>query len=130
MLYVESEGGEQARVLLDVNALDPSGLLALAWYEPSPDGRYVAFGTYRPGDKQAVAQILETASEWLADEIDGRVGAVDWLDDGRQFVVRRLSEPANPYSGQITLAPRRPPPESRSGPPRLHSVSPHLFYAG
>src|SRR5690606_28204215 len=29
----------EARVLLDVNALDPSGLLALDWFRPSPDGR-------------------------------------------------------------------------------------------
>jgi prolyl oligopeptidase len=28
---------------------------------------------------------------------------VDWLDDNRHFVVRRLSERDNPYSGQITL---------------------------
>ncbi len=104
VLYVEPERGGEARVLLDVNALDPTGLLALAWYRPSPDGRFVAFGTYRAGDEQTVAQILETATgEWLADEIDGRVGAVDWLDDNRHFVVRRLSEAGNPYAGQITL---------------------------
>jgi len=104
VLYVEPESGGEARVLLDVNALDETGLLALAWYRPSPDGRFVAFGTYRAGDEQAVAQVLETATgEWLADEIDGRVGAVDWLDDSRHFIVRRLSEAGNPYSGQITL---------------------------
>ncbi len=94
----------EARVLLDVNALDPSGLLALAWYRPSPDGRYVAFGTYRSGDENTTARILETATGgWLDDEITGRVDAVDWLDDGRTFVVRRLSAPDNPYSGQILL---------------------------
>lgn len=104
VLYVEPENGGEARALLDVNALDPSGLLALAWYRPSPDGRYVAFGTYEAGDEQAVARVLETATgEWLADEIDGRVGAVEWLDDNRHFIVRRLSEADNPYSGQITL---------------------------
>jgi len=103
VLYVESEGAA-ARVLLDVNTLDPTGLLALAWYRPNADGSLVAFGTYQAGDEQTTAHILNTATgEWLADEIDGRVAAVDWLDDGRHFVVRRLSEPGNPYSGQITL---------------------------
>ena len=93
-----------ARVLLDVNALDPSGLLALAWYRPSPDGRYVAFGTYRAGDENTTLRVLETATgRWLDDEIAGRVDPVDWLDDGRHFVVRRLSDAANPYSGQILL---------------------------
>jgi len=94
----------EPRVLLDVNALDPSGLLALAWFRPSPDGRYVAFGTYHSGDENTTARILETETgRWLDDEIPGRVDAVDWLDDGRTFVVRRLSDPDNPYSGQILL---------------------------
>src|SRR5690606_900106 len=44
-------GAADAHVLLDVNALDPSGLLALDWFRPSPDGRYVAFGTYHSGDE-------------------------------------------------------------------------------
>jgi prolyl oligopeptidase len=105
VLYVEAaEGDREARVLLDVNALDPSGLLALAWYRPSPDGRYVAFGTYSAGDEQTTAYVLETATgEWRADEIDGRVNPVEWLANSREFIVRRLSDPENPYSGQITL---------------------------
>jgi prolyl oligopeptidase len=104
VLYVEPLAGGAARTLLDVNTLDTSGLTALAWYRPSHDGRYVAFGTYLAGDEQTTARVLETETgEWLDDQIDGRVGAVDWLDDSARFVVRRLSEPANPYSGQITL---------------------------
>ncbi len=104
VLYVEPIDGGTARVLLDVNTLDSSGLLALAWFRPSPDGRHVAFGTYSAGDEQTTAYVLQTATgEWLADEIDGRVAAVDWLDDNRHFFVRRLSEAGNPYSGQITL---------------------------
>jgi prolyl oligopeptidase len=96
--------GADADVLLDVNALDESGLLALDWYRPSPDGRYVAFGTYHAGDENTTARVLETATgSWLEDEIPGRVDAVEWLDDGRTFVVRRLSDPENPYSGQILL---------------------------
>jgi prolyl oligopeptidase len=103
VLYAE-HAGAAARVLLDVNALDPTGLLALAWYRPNSDGSLVAFGTYQAGDEQTTAHILNTATgDWLADEIAGRVAAVDWLDDGRHFVVRRLSEAGNPYSGQITL---------------------------
>lgn len=97
-------GLESARVLVDVNALDPSGLLALAWYRPSPDGRYVAFGTYSAGDENTTLRVLETASgRWLDDEISGRVDPVHWLDDSQSFIVRRLSNPENPYSGQILL---------------------------
>jgi prolyl oligopeptidase len=104
VLYASRDGGETAKVLIDVNALDESGLLALDWYRPSPDGRYVAFGTYHSGDELTTAFVLETESgEWLDDEIGGRVDPVDWLDDNEQFVVRRLSDRDNPYSGQITV---------------------------
>jgi prolyl oligopeptidase len=104
VLYVQRGETGEPRALLNVNELDESGLLALAWYRPSPDGELVAFGTYSAGDEQTTAFLLETATgEWLGDKIDGRVGAVDWFDDGERFIVRRLSTPDNPYSGQITL---------------------------
>ena len=104
VLYVAHGQNGPPRELVNVNTLDSSGQLALAWYEPSRDGRYVAFGTYRAGDENTTCRLLETQTgEWLADEIGGRVDPVDWLDDGRQFVVRRLADAANPYSGQIAL---------------------------
>jgi len=103
VLYVANADGEAPRVLLDVNSLDETGLLALDWFRPSPDGRYVAFGTYEAGDEQTTANVLETESgEWLDDQIDGRVDTVDWLDDNERFVVRRLSS-ESPYSGQISI---------------------------
>jgi prolyl oligopeptidase len=104
VLYVARGHDGAPRELLNVNRLDASGQLALAWYEPSNDGRYVAFGTYRAGDENASCRVLETATGvWLDDEITGRVDPVDWLDDERHFVVRRLKDAANPYSGQIAL---------------------------
>ena len=104
VLYVQRDANDTPRVLLDVNALDTAGLTALAWYRPSLDGRYVAFGTYRAGDENTTARVLETATgRWLADEITGRVDAVDWLADGKRMLVRRLSDSANPYSGQVVL---------------------------
>jgi prolyl oligopeptidase len=104
VLYVQQGEDGEPRVLLDVNTLDESGLVALDWYRPSPDGRYVAFGTYRAGDEITTANVLETATgRWLEDQITGRVDAVQWLDDSRRFVVRRLSSAENPYSGQILL---------------------------
>ena len=104
VLYAQQGASGEPRVLLDVNALDPDGLLALDWYRPSPDGRRVAFGVYRAGDENTTAHVLETATgDWLDDEIPGRVDPVEWLDDGERFVVRRLSDAANPYSGQILV---------------------------
>lgn len=104
VLYVMRGLDGEARELLNVNRLDESGQLALAWYEPSRDGRHVAFGTYRAGDENTSCRVLETETgHWLTEEIAGRVDPVDWLDDGLHFVVRKLADAANPYSGQITL---------------------------
>lgn len=104
VLYVMRCPDGEARELLNVNRLDASGQLALAWYEPSRDGRHVAFGTYRAGDENTSCRVLDTETgRWLADEIAGRVDPVDWLDDDLHFVVRKLEDAANPYSGQITL---------------------------
>lgn len=104
VLYVIRGLDDEPRELLNVNRLDASGQLTLAWYEPSNDGRYVAFGTYRAGDENASCRVLETATgAWLEDEITGRVDPVDWLDDERHFIARRLKDATNPYSGQIVL---------------------------
>jgi len=104
VLYVQRGQSGERRELVNVNRLDPSGDLALDWYQPSRDGRYVAFGTYRAGDENTLCRVLETATgRWLTDEIAGRVDPVAWLDDGEHFFVRKLKDAADPYSGQVTL---------------------------
>lgn len=104
VLYAQRGLTGERRELLNVNRLDAAGQLALAWYSPSLDGRYVAFGTYRAGDENTRCRVLETETgRWLDDEIEGRVDAVQWLSDGEHFVVRNLEDWRNPYSGQISL---------------------------
>lgn len=104
VLYVQLGLDGEPRELLNVNRLDASGQLTLAWYRPSLDGRHVAVGTFRAGDENTRCQVLETATgRWLPDEIFGRVDPVAWFDDGQHFVVRRLRDAANPYSGQVLL---------------------------
>lgn len=104
VLYAQRGRDGEPRVLLDVNARDAAGLLALDWFRPSLDGRYVAFGTSHAGDENSTLHVLETATgEWLPDEITGRVDPVIWLADHESFVVRRLADADDPYSGQILL---------------------------
>jgi prolyl oligopeptidase len=108
VLYATHTPSDETRALVDVNALDASGLLALDWYRPSPDGRYVAYGTYEAGDELTTAYVLETESgEMLPDRIGGRVDPVDWLDDSEHFVVRTLSDGQNPYSSARASRGRR-----------------------
>jgi prolyl oligopeptidase len=101
-IHVQEGLDGEPRVILDPNALDESGLTALQWIEPSPDGSLMAFGLYTAGDELAVLYLLDVASgEWLADEIPNRVRGVNWLPDGRSFIYHRLAEVDNPYSTQI-----------------------------
>ncbi|MBM5810878.1 MAG: S9 family peptidase [Gammaproteobacteria bacterium] len=89
-------------VLLDPAALDPSGLTTITWIAPGPDGRLVAYGTYRAGDENTTLRLydVERAST-LPLEIPNRTEAPDWLPDGSGFVYRNLRDAKDPYSGQV-----------------------------
>jgi len=97
----DKKGGEP-RLLIDPVAVDASGLTNLAWFEPSPDGRLVAFGLFKAGDENATLYLLATATgTWLADEIANKVREVEWLPDGSGFLYDHLADVANPYSRRI-----------------------------
>ena len=102
VVYLREGHDGAPRQLVDPNALDASGLTALPWFEPSPDGTLLAFGLYAKGDENATLHLLDVDSgAWLADEIPGKVNEVSWLPDGRSFVYSRLADVLNPYSRQV-----------------------------
>jgi len=102
ILYVREGHDGEPRVLLDVNTLDPAGLTALGWWNPSPDGSLLAFGLYKSGDENTTLYLMDVATgTWLADEIAGKAGSVDWLPDGKSFFYSKLADINNPYSAQI-----------------------------
>ncbi|MBX3374065.1 MAG: S9 family peptidase [Phycisphaeraceae bacterium] len=87
------------RVLIDPEAIDPSGLTALDWFEPSHDGSLVAFGFSHAGDEMSVLRVLRVETgEWLADEIAGKVYAGGWAPDGSGLLYGVLEDPSNAYS--------------------------------
>ena len=101
-VLVTSEGDGPARPLVDPNRLDESGLTTIAWFDPSPDGKLVAFGIYRAGSENATLHLIETASgKWLPEEIRNKVREVDWLPDGSGFVYNNLEDVQDPYSRRI-----------------------------
>ena len=78
--------------LLDPEAIDSTGLTAVEWTAPSPDGGLFAFGTHRSGDENTVLQLLDVDSgEWLDDEIPGKVDLMRWLPDHSGFYYARLT---------------------------------------
>ena len=113
--YGKREGNEnQARIfyregpagpphlLLDPNTLDTKGLVTISWTVPDPAGKLLAFGMYRAGDENSTLYVLDVDSgRWLADEIPGKVGGVDWLPDSSGFFYRNLESVKDPYSGQV-----------------------------
>jgi len=64
-LYVREPLGPdrgEDRALVDPNALDADGLVALDWYYPSPDGGFVAYGLSRGGDELSTLHVLDIAT--------------------------------------------------------------------
>lgn len=102
VLYVRDSVDGSPRALIDPNTLDSSGLTSLGWFQPSQDGKLVAFGLFKSGDENTTLYVLKTEDgSWLAEEIPGKVNSVSWMPEGDAFVYRRLADPDNPYSGQL-----------------------------
>jgi prolyl oligopeptidase len=102
VLYMRLGHDGDPRAILDVNELDPSGLISLDWYAPDRAGRLVAFGLSRAGNEETTLHVLDVdRAVWLPEEIPGKVSDVEWLPDSRGFFYRDLADVKNPYSGRI-----------------------------
>lgn len=102
VLYVRNTAMGETRVLVDPNTIDDSGLTALDWWRPSPDGRLLAFGTSERGDEWSTLQVLEVdTGERQPDRIArARYSSVAWLPDGSGFFYTRYPEPGTVAPGQ------------------------------
>ena len=79
------------RVLVDVNALAADGTVALDWWTPSDDGKYLTYGTSPSGSEDSTLHIVETATgKLLGDTIPrARAASIAWkLDDSGFFYTR------------------------------------------
>jgi prolyl oligopeptidase len=79
------------RPLVDVNALAPDGTIALDWWAPSEDGKYVAYGTSPSGSEISTLRVIETATgKLLPDAIERtRSSSIAWkLDDSGFYYTR------------------------------------------
>ena len=86
--------GEE-RTVVDPNALDAAGLASLDWWEPSPDGRLIAYGVSRDGDEWSTLRVVEVdTGRLLPDAIDRcRYSSLAWLPDGGGFFYTRYPMP-------------------------------------
>ncbi|MGA9554716.1 MAG: hypothetical protein WBR30_20890, partial [Candidatus Sulfotelmatobacter sp.] len=91
VLYVREGLQGKDRVLLDVNQLAADGTIALDWYQPSENGKYVAYGTSPSGSEMSTLHIIETKTGTvLTDTIERtRACSIAWLPDNSGFYYTR-----------------------------------------
>jgi len=84
-----------ARIIVDPNALDPSGSTSIDWYEPSPDGTVVAVSLSVGGSENGDVHLYETETGQETGEAIPRVnggtagGDLAWTPDGSGFFYTR-----------------------------------------
>jgi prolyl oligopeptidase len=90
------------RALIDVNTLAPDGTIALDWWYPSEDGKYVVFGTSPNGSELSTLQVIETSTGKLrAEKIERtRAASVAWLPDSSGFYYTRYPRAGDVPSGE------------------------------
>ena len=102
VIYVREGLQGKDRPLIDVNTLAPDGTIALDWWFPSHDGKYVAYGTSPNGSEISTLKIIETATgKLLPERIERTRGAsLAWLPDGSGFYYTRYPRPGDVPAGQ------------------------------
>jgi prolyl oligopeptidase len=110
--------------------LVPDGM-ALDWWFPSPEGRYVAYGLSRGGDEQSVVHVADAGTgEVLPDEIPfASFAGLAWLPDETGFYVSAGKAPDTEVAQKYIWFHRlgdRPPAEPEDVPAREIFVFPQI----
>jgi prolyl oligopeptidase len=95
VLYVADTLGGEARVVVDVNAMAPDGTVALAGWEPAPDGKLVAYALQIAGSDWLMWKVrnadtgrdLPDTVKWV------KFSGVAWTHDGEGFYYSRYPKP-------------------------------------
>ena len=90
------------RSLVDVNRLAADGTVALDWWAPSDDGKYVAYGTSPGGSELSTLHVIETVSgKLLPETIDRtRFANVAWKKDSSGFFYGRTPRKGDVPAGE------------------------------
>ncbi len=102
VLYVREGVDGKDRVLVDANQLAADGTIALDWYRPSENGKYLAYGTSPSGSEMSTLHILETKTgKALPDTIERtRACSLAWLPDNSGFYYTRYPKKGEVPDGQ------------------------------
>jgi prolyl oligopeptidase len=102
VLYVRDELNGSDRVLVDANRLAADGTIALDWFQPSYNGKYVAYGTSPSGSEMSTLRVVETKTgAELPDTIERtRAASIAWLHDNSGFYYTRYPKKGDVPAGQ------------------------------
>jgi len=107
LYYREGLDGEDI-LLIAPDQFKPEGAASASinYYEPSHDGKLVAFGISVDGSEDAILRIIDVDHKRLYDEEIDRamIGNPVWLPDNQSFFMNRLQDPgADPDPGKFYL---------------------------
>ena len=102
VLYVRDGLNGADRVLVDANKLAADGTIALDWFQPSDNGKYVAYGTSPSGSEMSTLHIIETKTgAILHDTIERtRAASIAWKRDNSGFYYTRYPKKGDVPDGQ------------------------------
>ena len=96
VIYVQASPAGRPRALLDPNMLSKDSSIALTEYEPSPDGKYLAYALSAGGSDWEAIHVMDVATKReLPDEVRWiKFSGISWTHDDRGFFYSRFAEPA------------------------------------
>jgi len=102
VLYIRDGVNGSDRVLVDANQFAADGTIALDWFQPSDNGKYVAYGTSPSGSEMSTLHIVETKTgTQLPDIIERtRAASIAWLHDNSGFYYTRYPKKGDVPAGQ------------------------------
>jgi prolyl oligopeptidase len=90
---------KRLRTLVDPNLIDPSGKVAIEWFVPSPDDRYLAVCLAKQGTESGDVHVFDVDAGKEAFEVVPRVnggtagGDLAWRPDSKGFYYTRYPRP-------------------------------------
>ena len=95
VVYVQDSASAKPRTLINPNTLSKNGSIALAGYQPSPDGKYLSYELSKGGSDWQTIHILDVKTgKDLPDRVRWvKFSDVSWTRDDKGFFYSRYPQP-------------------------------------
>ena len=104
VLYVQDSDAAEPRVLLDPNTFSADGTVAMTQWQPSPDGKHVAYALAVAGSDWNEFKVVDTATATVAADSLKRIkfSGIDWTRDSGGFFYSRFPDaPKDQKPGEV-----------------------------